>query len=126
MGNKTPLTYTKMIHFLVSLLWTECWPEFYNLYCLLSDLGKKDVSVIKKESEMNIMFSHIQNSVPLLLSKKAYYRSTGLSLNMEFSSTQHSISLLMSFLIREEENLVTLLMFNLYQNCRPGYGAISK
>lgn len=126
MGNKTLLTYTKMIHFLVSLLWTECWPEFYNLCCLLSDLGKKDVFCNKKESEMNIMFSHTQNSVPLLLSKKAYYRSTGLSLNMEFSSTQHSISLLMSFLIREEENLVTLLMFNLYQNCRPGYGAISK
>lgn len=44
-------------------------------------------------------------------------------LNMQFSSTQHSISLLMSFLIREEENLVTLLMFNLCQNCRPGCGA---
>lgn len=44
-------------------------------------------------------------------------------LNMQFSSTQHSISLLMSSLIREEENLVTLLMFNLCQNCRPGCGA---
>lgn len=29
----------------------------------------------------------------------------------------------MSFPIREEENLVTLFMFNLCQNCRPGYRA---
>lgn len=78
---------------------------------------KKMFSVIKKRvSEVNFVFSHLQNSVPLLPSKNAYYRSTSVSLNLQFSSTQHSISLLMSFLIREEENLVTLLMFNLYQN----------
>lgn len=52
-GN-TLLTYTKMIHFLVSLL---CWPKFYNPSCLVlpHTLGgrEEDVFCNKKDSELS-------------------------------------------------------------------------
>lgn len=50
----TQLTYPKLIHFLVSLLCMECWPEFYSPSCLVLPLWeKKDVFCDKKDSELS-------------------------------------------------------------------------